>query len=110
MRIKKKKRHRRPVSVEASSESIKITSVEDEIEPEPEPEQENLKIDGEGATPVMSEEELNKRVEAFIAMFRQHLASDARTSRNQFLSNEKQTVTFKLQKESSMAPEVRCVV
>ncbi|KAG8635142.1 uncharacterized protein LOC122722261 [Manihot esculenta] len=34
----------------------------------------------------LSKEELNERVEAFIAMFRQHLVSDARNCRNQFLS------------------------
>ncbi|KAG8635085.1 uncharacterized protein LOC110605668 [Manihot esculenta] len=39
----------------------------------------------------LSKEELNERVEAFIAMFRQHLVSDARNCRSQFLSRPKQS-------------------
>ncbi|KAE8732007.1 Detected protein of unknown function [Hibiscus syriacus] len=39
----------------------------------------------------LSKEELNERVEAFIAMFRQHLASDARKGRNQSDLKKKHT-------------------
>lgn len=50
--------------------------------------------------PRLSKEELNERVEAFIAMFRQHLVSDAKQAEN-----------FKFQKNSNMTPKgLRCLV
>ncbi|KAI9119210.1 hypothetical protein K1719_009885 [Acacia pycnantha] len=46
----------------------------------------------EDEAPPLSKEELNERVEAFIAMFRQHLASDARQAENyEFQRNSNMT-------------------
>lgn len=47
---------------------------EEELEEEEEEEEENV--------PMLSKEELNERVEAFIAMFRQHLISDVKQAEN----------------------------
>ncbi|KAF5746852.1 hypothetical protein HS088_TW06G01028 [Tripterygium wilfordii] len=111
--MKTKRQYRRPVSVEAGSDSdnsMKIRNAEDEIEQEEEQKQEHVKVDGKSTTTEISEEELNKRVEAFITMFRQHLASDARRSRNhQFLSSKKQTENLRSQKECNLTQKVRCV-
>ncbi|XP_002517427.2 uncharacterized protein LOC8280609 isoform X1 [Ricinus communis] len=63
-------------------------------------EQEHIKVDIEAQK--LSQEELNERAEAFIAMFRQHLVSDARKSRNQFISRSKQSEMFNLRKESNL--------
>ncbi|KAK8586889.1 hypothetical protein V6N12_021410 [Hibiscus sabdariffa] len=52
-------------------------TVEKELMVEEEEEEENIEA------LKLSKEELNERVEAFIAMFRQHLASDARKGRKQ---------------------------
>ncbi|XP_050221773.1 uncharacterized protein LOC126671968 [Mercurialis annua] len=43
----------------------------------------NIEVDCEEQNKLLSKEELNERVEAFIVMFRQHLVSDARNSRIQ---------------------------
>ncbi|XWS40818.1 hypothetical protein CRYUN_Cryun17cG0028200 [Craigia yunnanensis] len=47
-------------------------------------EEENVEL------PKLSKEELNERVEAFIAMFRQHLALDARKGRDKFYKDKNQ--------------------
>ncbi|KAG8637942.1 uncharacterized protein LOC110602521 [Manihot esculenta] len=53
---------------------------EDEDKDKDKNELEHVKVDSEDQQ--LSKEELNERVEAFIAMFRQHLVSDARKSRS----------------------------
>ncbi|KAK8710206.1 hypothetical protein V6N13_145543 [Hibiscus sabdariffa] len=58
------------------SEEVEET-VEKELMVEEEEEEENIEA------LKLSKEELNERVEAFISMFRQHLASDARKGRKQ---------------------------
>ncbi|XVE68028.1 hypothetical protein DITRI_Ditri09bG0035300 [Diplodiscus trichospermus] len=65
------------------------------VEEEEEEEEENVEA------PKMSKEELNERVEAFIAMFRQHLAVDARKERNKFYAERKQADLKKHMKFSS---------
>ncbi|KAK7266248.1 hypothetical protein RIF29_18890 [Crotalaria pallida] len=49
----------------------------------------------EEQVPLLSKEELNERVEAFIAMFRQHLISDV-----------KQAESFRFQKASNLTPKI----
>ncbi|KAK4281051.1 hypothetical protein QN277_012591 [Acacia crassicarpa] len=54
----------------------------------------------EDEVPPLSKEELNERVEAFITMFRQHLASDARQAEN-----------YKFQRNSNMTHKgLKCLI
>lgn len=59
------------------SEEANEAAIEKESEPEPEEDADPDPIDDLKSADNMSKEELNERAEAFIAMFRQHLASDA---------------------------------
>ncbi|KAJ8750316.1 hypothetical protein K2173_014231 [Erythroxylum novogranatense] len=68
---------------------------------EPEQEQDTLRINSSEHIK-LSKEELNERVEAFITMFRQHLASDARIGRKQFLPrpNKQSEMVYCLKKSN----------
>ncbi|ESW23158.1 hypothetical protein PHAVU_004G023300 [Phaseolus vulgaris] len=61
-----------------TSSSNTYVHVENEVAEEDEQEEE----EEEEQVPVLSKEELNERVEAFIAMFRQHLISDVKQAEN----------------------------
>ncbi|KAG4911574.1 hypothetical protein AAZX31_19G015600 [Glycine max] len=61
----------------SSTSSSTYVHVENEKEEDEEEEEEE-----EEQVPVLSKEELNERVEAFIAMFRQHLISDVKQAEN----------------------------
>lgn len=76
-----------------TSTSIHHVNVENEIEIEEEEDEDDENV------PMLSKEELNERVEAFIAMFRKHLISDVKQAEN-----------FKLQKTSNLTSkfEVPC--
>ncbi|KAG2714411.1 hypothetical protein I3843_03G028700 [Carya illinoinensis] len=59
--------------------------------------------DQAGEAPMrLSKEELNERVETFIAMFRQHLVSDAKKGRSQFFVKPARAEVLKFQKVSYM--------
>lgn len=59
--------------------------------------------DHAGEAPMrLSKEELNERVETFIAMFRQHLASDAKKGRSQFFVKPAPAEVLNFQKVSYM--------
>ncbi|CAJ1946874.1 unnamed protein product [Sphenostylis stenocarpa] len=62
-------------STSTSTSSNTYVHVENEVAEEAEEEEEEQ-------VPVLSKEELNERVEAFIAMFRQHLISDVKQAEN----------------------------
>lgn len=68
-----------PVLSSESEEKIKVSECEDSLEKETKMEEIGEKE--EEAANELSKEELNIRVEAFIAMFRQHLVSDAKSNR-----------------------------
>ncbi|KAI3462970.1 hypothetical protein Pfo_019633 [Paulownia fortunei] len=74
---KKRRQESRPlVSINDGSESVKLPKPGDRLV---EYEAKNGEDDGkQEAHDQLSKEELNQRVEAFIAMFRQHLVSDAK--------------------------------
>ena len=67
-----------------SKKRSKTEEAEEKLEKEVVVEEEN------GEPPKLSKEELNERVEAFIAMFRQHLALDARKGRDKFYTDRNQ--------------------
>ncbi|XP_028775292.1 uncharacterized protein LOC114732174 [Neltuma alba] len=65
-----------------------------------EKEEEEVVVEAEDEAPRLSKEELNERVEAFIAMFRQHLVSDARRAEN-----------YRFQRNSNMTPKgLKCLI
>lgn len=100
VKIDEKKKRRKQCGwcpkFEACKECHKLSKVNDANEVK----QEEFEVDNE--PPKLSKEELNERVEAFIAMFRQHLVSDARKGRNKFHPRPKQTENFNLQKGSNL--------
>ncbi|KAL0014183.1 hypothetical protein SO802_001252 [Lithocarpus litseifolius] len=52
------------------------------------------KVEDDAEIPRLSKEELNERVETFIAMFRQHLVSDAKKGRAQFFEKSERAKTL----------------
>lgn len=56
------------------------------------------KVEDDAEIPRLSKEELNERVETFIAMFRQHLVSDAKKGRAQFFEKSERAKTLNFQR------------
>lgn len=70
---------RPPVSTNSGGEMLKTAENGEVVEYEKENAVEDIEWKKEEINEQLSKEELNQRVEAFIAMFRQHLVSDAKS-------------------------------
>jgi type III secretory pathway component EscV len=88
-----------PPQVEECTKEYKNVIHSKTISDKDEPEE---RIEEDTEVPRLSKEELNERVETFIAMFRQHLISDAKKGRTHFFDKSEGAETLKFQRVSNI--------